>query len=222
MPTTFAAFYESGGNYMHCISACAIIGAALTCERLWALLVRHNIRPTRLFRRIHLAIVRGELDRALELCDRNERAALAQVIRAGLCRATQPDRAAEAMDEATRAARPLIAGKTHVLRGIANIAMLIGLLGTVFGMIWGFHCGLIFSPEERARELAQGIALAIHTTGFALLVAIPINAVAIVLHAQSSQLADDLELYAAKLHRLLVTYAPAITSPPAITSLPPD
>jgi len=202
MSTTMAAFYEGGGDYMHCISACAVIGAAISLDRLWALLVRHNIRPARFFHRIKTAILAGEINRAIELCDRAERAALAQVIRAGLRRGDCPKRAAVAMDEATLTVQPMIAGRGNAIRGIANIAMLIGLLGTVFGMILGFHCTSM-SVDERASVLMHSIALAIHTTGYALMVAIPLNAVVIVLNTQSSHLADDLALYAAKLNRLL-------------------
>ena len=256
MSTTMAAFYEGGGDYMHCISGCAIMGAALSIERLWALLIRHNIRPARFLQRIEAAVqaARGfsrraasradfggaeprescsstttaafhetqprqnprrkstreknhgplaaELDRAIEQCNRAERAALAQVIRAGLRRGDCPQSAAMAMDEAALVAQPMIAGRTNVIRAVANIAMLIGLLGTVFGMIEGFHCVSI-APDDRAAGMARGIALAIHTTGYALIVAIPLNAVTIVLDAQSGKLRSELALCTGKLKRLL-------------------
>ena len=80
-----------------------------------------------------------------------------------------------------------------------------GLLGTVFGLIDAFDAVAHAAPEQKSAMLASGIAIAMNTTGWGLLIAIPGTLLNVVLKGVAGGIMDDLDLYSVKLVNLLVS-----------------
>ena len=135
----FAEFYQDGGVWMHFIALTAIIGAGVTIERFIFLFFRFNINGGQFFNQIQKLVMANNIDRAIKLCNAADKAALARVIKAGLTRANKSEAdIAAAIEEATLEVGPRLNKRTAYLSMLANVSTLLGLLGTIFGLIQAF------------------------------------------------------------------------------------
>jgi len=146
----------------------------------------------------------SNIDRAIKLCNAADRAALARVIKAGLTRSSKGEAdISAAVEEASLEVVPMINKRLSVITAVANLSTLLGLLGTVIGMLDAFKAVANAPADQRAQALAKGIGIAMNTTGYGLMVAIPLLA----LHAFISNLAkkinDEVDLYSVKIENLL-------------------
>jgi len=145
-------------------------------------------------------------DQAIKLCNAAPSAALPKVVKAGLMRANKGEvEIQNAIEEASLEVVPRIQKRTNSLNALANIATLLGLLGTILGLIEAFEALEKATPENRQRLLARGIALAMNTTAFGLVVAIPSLIAHLILSGQTKRLLDEIDLYSVKLENLLVS-----------------
>jgi biopolymer transport protein ExbB/TolQ len=200
----FAEFYQEGGFWMHFIALTAVIGAGVTVERFIFLFFRLNINGGQFFNQIQKLVMANNIDRAIKLCNAADKAALARVIKAGLTRANKSESdIAAAIEEASLEVGPTIGKRITMMSALANIATLLGLLGTIFGMIEAFEAVATVSADQRATALAKGIAIAINTTGFGLLVAIPLLSMHIFISNLAKKISDEIDLYSVKLENLL-------------------
>ena len=136
----FAEFYQEGGFWMHFIALTAVIGAGVTIERFIFLFFRFNINGGQFFNQIQKLVMANNIDRAIKLCNAADKAALARVIKAGLTRANKSESdIAAAIEEASLEVGPAIGKRITMISALANIATLLGLLGTIFGMIDAFE-----------------------------------------------------------------------------------
>jgi biopolymer transport protein ExbB/TolQ len=190
---------------MHFIALTAVIGAGVTIERFIFLFFRFNINGGQFFNQIQKLVMANNIDRAIKLCNAADKAALARVIKAGLTRANKSESdIAAAIEEASLEVGPAIGKRITMMSALANIATLLGLLGTIFGMIEAFEAVATVSADQRATALAKGIAIAINTTGFGLLVAIPLLTMHIFISNLAKKISDEIDLYSVKLENLLV------------------
>jgi biopolymer transport protein ExbB len=139
-------------------------------------------------------ILAGDVAKAVKMCSAAN-APLARIVQAGLVKVNRPDEEVQAaMDEAALREIPKIAKRTGYLALLANLAMLTGLLGTVFGLIVSFGAvsGESVDPSQKARILAEGISEAMHCTFFGLCVAIIALLGFAVLNGKTQQLEDDI------------------------------
>lgn len=167
----FMELFERGGPLMWALLACSVVALAVFLERLWALR-RDQILPRPLLESLARHLEAGDAERAQQLCRENG-SALSKVVEAGL-RTRHQGRAAtkEAMEERGQVALGELDGGVGVLSTVAAIAPLLGLLGTVAGMIQVFRdVAGVDNPDISL--LARGIWEALLTTGFGLTVAIP-------------------------------------------------
>lgn len=200
----FAEFYQQGGFWMHFIALAAVIGAGVTIERFIFLFFRFNINGGQFFNQIQKLVMANNIDRAIKLCNAADKAALARVIKAGLTRANKSESdISAAIEEASLEVGPSISKRVSMIAALANIATLLGLLGTIFGMIAAFEAVATVSADQRATALAKGISIAINTTGFGLLVAIPLLSMHIFISNLAKKIADEVDLYSVKLENLL-------------------
>lgn len=200
----FAKFYQEGGFFMHFIAVTAILGAGVMIERFIFLFFRFNINGGQFFNQIQKLVIANNIDRAIKLCNAADKAALARVIKAGLTRANKSEAdIAAAIEEATLEVGPAIGKRITMISALANIATLLGLLGTIFGMIDAFNAVATVSADQRATALAKGISIAINTTGFGLIVAIPLLSAHIFISNLAKKIADEVDLYSVKLENLL-------------------
>jgi biopolymer transport protein ExbB/TolQ len=200
----FAEFYQQGGTFMHFIALTAILGTGVMIERFIFLFFRFNINGGQFFNQIQKLVMANNIDRAIKLCNAADKAALARVIKAGLTRANKSEAdIAAAIEESMLEVGPAISKRVPMISALANIATLLGLLGTIFGMIDAFRAVATVSADQRATALAKGISIAINTTGFGLMVSIPLLAAHIFISSLAKKISDEVDLYAVKLENLL-------------------
>ena len=167
----YMELFTRGGPLMWALLICSVVALAVFLERLWALR-RDRILPQTLLASLERHLQAGDAGRAAQLCRENA-SALSQVIGAGLS-ARHEGRSAskEAMEERGQVAVGELDGAIGVLSTVAAIAPLLGLLGTVAGMIQVFR-DVAGVDNPNIALLARGIWEALLTTGFGLTVAIP-------------------------------------------------
>ncbi len=203
-----AKFYSDGGAWMHPILGMSIIGLGVIIERFIFLYFKYNINAAAFMAQIQKLIMANNIDRAIKLCNAAPSAALPKVIKAGLTRANKgPEEIQNAVEEATLEIVPIVTKRTTVLQQIANIATLLGLLGTILGLIQAFEAlsDPSIPPDKRQAMLANGIAIAMNTTAFGLMVAIPCLGAQVFLASVTKKIIDEIDQYSVKLENLLIS-----------------
>jgi len=199
----WAAFYERGGSLMHVILALAVLGTLIVLERGWQLRVGQKVDARRLMARVQGRLLAGDTAGALGLCPPGRSHVLC-VVRAGLMAGVDPLRAEAAVDEQRLYIVPRLRAGLPTLSAIAGLAMLVGLLGTVMGLIGGFTCaGYTLSAEARAATLAMSIGIAVHTSGFGIMVGVSLLSARLLLTSRCDRLVADVELCGAKVVNLI-------------------
>ena len=203
-----ATFYKQGGGWMHPILVMSIIGLGIMIERFIFLYFKYNINASAFMAQIQKLVMANNIDRAIKLCSAAPSAALPRVIKAGLMRANKgPEEIQNAVEEATLEIVPIVTKRTTVLQQIANIATLLGLLGTILGLIAAFDA--LKNPnipaDQRQSMLAGGIAMAMNTTAFGLIVAIPCLVAQVFLSSVTKKIIDEIDQYSVRLENLLVS-----------------
>src|SRR6478672_12982573 len=137
---TIVDFFQTGGPFMLVNIfwfACAL---AVIVERFITLMFRYNLNAPPFMEQITKLVLTGNVDRAVKLCGAAPNAPLARVIRAGLTRANRGElEVAKAVEEAILENTPHISARIQWLWSLANIATLVGLLGTISGLITTFQ-----------------------------------------------------------------------------------
>jgi biopolymer transport protein ExbB/TolQ len=129
------------------------------------------------------------------------KAAIAQIMTYGLNRvrsARRREDVEQAMEESLMEVMPKLEKRTHYLATFANIATLLGLLGTIIGLINAFTAVSNANPAEKADMLSASISVAMNTTAFGLMVAIPLLLVHTVLQTKTTSIIDSLEMASVK------------------------
>src|SRR5690606_18091207 len=200
----FAQFYQEGGAWMHPIAVCAVLGAGVMIERFIFLFFRFNINGAQFFNQIQKLVMANNIDRAIKLCNAADKAALARVVKAGLTRANKSEAdISAAIEESMLEVGPAINKRVSTIPAIGNISTLLGLIGTIFGMLEAFAAVADAPADQRSTALARGIGLALNTTGFARMVAIPLLAAHVFIAGLAKKISDEIELYSVKLENLL-------------------
>lgn len=203
-----ADFYSKGGGWMHPILFMSIIGLGIMIERVIFLYFKYNINAAAFMAQIQKLVMANNIDRAIKLCNAAPSAALPKVIKAGLTRANKgPEEIQNAVEEATLEVVPVVTKRTAVLQQIANIATLLGLLGTIMGLIGAFKAlaDPSIPPDKRQAMLANGISIAMNTTAFGLVVAIPCLGAQVFLGSVTKKIIDEIDQYSVKLENLLIS-----------------
>jgi biopolymer transport protein ExbB len=203
-----AKFYSEGGAWMHPILAMSVVALGIIIERFIFLYFKYNINAAAFMAQIQKLVMANNIDRAIKLCNAAPSAALPKVVKAGLTRANKgPEEIQNAVEEATLEVVPIVTKRTAVLSQVANIATLLGLLGTILGLIGAFEAlgNDSIPPEERTKLLAKGISIAMNTTAFGLIVAIPCIGAQVFLAAVTKKIIDEIDHYSVKLENLLIS-----------------
>jgi biopolymer transport protein ExbB len=123
-------------------------------------------------------------------------AAIGKIVSNGLQRLQSAHRREDidaAMEEGMMEIVPRLEKRTHYIATFANVITLIGLLGTIMGLIKGFTAVSAVNPAEKAEMLSASISIAMNNTAFALMVAIPFLLIHAFLQARASEIVDSLE-----------------------------
>ncbi len=160
-----------GGIFMYPIIICSIVALAVFLERLWVLR-RKQIIPEEFIRNVREMLEKQKISEATFLCQ-NDLSSIARIFLAGL-KSTQRGMwlVKEAIEERGSREAAILEKNVAILTTIANLTPLLGLLGTVSGMIKTFNAIAVHGVGNPA-PLAGGIAEALITTATGLCVAIP-------------------------------------------------
>jgi biopolymer transport protein ExbB/TolQ len=149
-------------------------------------------------------VMTGNVDRAVKLCSAAPNSPLAKVIRAGLTRANRGEiEVAKAVEEAMVEATPHVSARIPWLWSLANIATLVGLVGTIFGLIGTFKALGNLPAEQKQQMLSDGISKAMNNTAFALSIAVICILGHLILSSYAKKMVETVELNALKLENLL-------------------
>lgn len=198
-----AKFFREGGFAMWPILLFLAAGLAIMIERFVFLYFKANIKPEEFMARIADLIRKGSIEGAIATAAEQD-APLARIIEAALrnYRGTERD-IQNAVDEMALAELPRISARTGYLAMLANVSTMVGLLGTIFGLIQAFSAVSAADPEAKGRILASGIAMAMNTTAFGLIVAIPQLIVHSFLTSKADGLIDDIDRYSVMVINML-------------------
>ena len=201
----FATFFKAGGPFMFPIFAIAVITIAIAAERWWVIMVKARVSSKKLVDRVVPLIHGGRKDEAARYC-RDSEAPLAQVATAILERPTRGTNPLEVeaelfatADAAASVALPPLSKRILYIAMLANAATLLGLLGTVSGLIYSFSAVGQADPAQRSAFLASGIAEALNCTAFGLIVAVPTLFLHTFFSSQVTGVTDDVEATSVKL-----------------------
>jgi biopolymer transport protein ExbB len=207
-------FLEEGGTFMYINIVVSVFALATVIDRVVALVVRYNIASKPFMAQITKLVMVGNIERAVKLCDSAPKAALPRVVKAGLVRANRGELAiANGIEETTLEVLPDLQKRIQVLWSMANIATLLGLIGTITGLIRAFGALGAAAPEQRQELLSKGIAEAMNNTAFGLIIAVFCIFFHMLLSSISKRIMNDLELYALKLENLLIARAAGEPAP---------
>ena len=132
------------------------------------------------------------------------KAALARVLKGGLINADRgEDAVSSGIEEATLESTPLLLKRTGSLGGLASLATLLGLLGTVMGLIDAFKTVAEAPADQKSALLTSAIAVAMNTTAFGLIAAIPVTIVFMLLSGTTKKIMDEIDLFSLKLENTL-------------------
>jgi biopolymer transport protein ExbB len=195
-----------GYQFMYVILFFGIIGMAITIERGIFIYVSSNIHASRFMGKIKELINKDNYDRAIELCRSAGNRALPLVVGAAIKEAKSGEfvdfRAVQnAVDEATLEIIPKLNIRTGYLAAIGNIATLTGLMGTIFGLILSFEAA--GQAGGGAAELSAGIGVAMLTTLWGLVIAIPSIISYTLINTKANSIVDDIDEHSVKLIHLL-------------------
>lgn len=200
------ALFQSGGMFMYVILCVSVIALALFCERAGFLYFRLKINADTVFRKIRQPLEKMNFAGALEECSRIEKHPLGRILKAGLLKSDKRDKDIEhALEEHILKEIPKVKARINLLTMFANISTLLGLLGTIFGLITAFQGVGAASQAAKQEILASGISVAMSTTAFGLIVAIPCLIGYYILNNRSDYLIDQMEEKALSLFNLLTT-----------------
>jgi biopolymer transport protein ExbB len=175
------------------------VGAAIAIERYVTLsLVTGKNRA--MWGTLQPLIARGEFDKAREITSKDG-STIAQLLSMGLERqgaVRRRDDIEVVMEEAMMEIMPQLEKRTSYVAMSANVATLLGLLGTIMGLIQAFTAVANANPAEKADLLSASISVAMNTTAFGLIVAIPLLVTHTVLMQKTAQIVAALEMASVK------------------------
>ena len=200
-------FLESAGPLIYPLALCSLLASTITVERLVALR-RGRVLPREIVEVVHAVQPGRDLSVAVEVCRRNP-GIFADIVRVGLEEASQPwEVMRDALLDAGRQKTALLERHLVWLQTIAQAAPLLGLLGTVLGMIKMF-ASISLSGLGDPHALSEGISEAMATTAVGLAIGIPTLAAYNLLAARTEALVTEIEAHASHLTARLRSGRPA-------------
>jgi len=201
---TIVGFFQSGGLFMYPIMLVLALGIAIAIER-YIYLSMAKASNYRIWRKLQPLLQKGDYLQVAVITEKS-RSAISHIFSYGLNRARTSRRRDDveiAMEEGLMETVPNLEKRTPYLATFANIATLLGLLGTIIGLIQAFTAVAAANPAEKADMLSASISVAMNTTAFGLMVAIPLLLIYAVLQTKTTQLVDSLEMASVKFLNIL-------------------
>jgi biopolymer transport protein ExbB len=203
---TIVKFFVQGGPFMLPILIVGAVGTAIAVER-YVTLTRMSVRNRHVWADLEPVLTRGDFDKAREMTAKDD-SAISRLMSVGLSlqgAVRRRDDVKTAMQERMTEIMPRLERRTHYLGTLANIATLLGLLGTVSGLIHAFSAVATVNPAEKANLLSASISEAMNCTAFGLVTAVPFLVVHAFLQSKTTQLIESLEAASIKFLTVLTT-----------------
>jgi biopolymer transport protein ExbB/TolQ len=197
-------FFQDSGLAIYPSMLIAAVGLSIAIER-FVFLARARAQNRALWDKISPQLNSGKLKEVQQMATSSD-AAVGKIVANGLQRMQSPGRREDidaAMEEGMMEIVPRLEKRTHYIATFASVITLVGLLGTIIGLIKGFTAVAQVNPAEKAELLSASISIAMNNTAFALAIAIPFLLIHSFLQARTSEIVDGLE--AAKISFLNVT-----------------
>lgn len=201
---SFVSFFQTGGTFMYPILFVLGIGSAIAIER-YIVISKSQLSMRNTWRRLLPLLETHDYKAAMSLMSRSK-SQLSTVLTYGFNRMSSAQRRDDieaAMEEGMMEVMPALEARTHYLATYANIATLLGLLGTIIGLIQAFTAVANADPAEKADLLSASISIAMNTTAFGLIVAIPLLLMHTVIQTKTSKLIDNIEMATVKCLNLI-------------------
>jgi biopolymer transport protein ExbB len=205
---SIVAFFQKGGLFMYPILLVFTVGIAISFER-WVQLNRTRSANHKMWNLLHPVLVKGDFDKARQMVNK-DKSSMARVLGMGLARQGAVRRREDieiAMEESMMEIIPQLEKRTPYIALLSNIATLLGLLGTIMGLIQAFTAVANANPAEKADLLSTSISVAMNTTAFGLMSAIPLLLFHAKLTSTTGHIVDSLEMASVKALNTISNFA---------------
>ncbi len=191
---TAVKFFQDSGLFIYPSILIMSLGLAIAIER-FLFLNRARSENRKLWAQVLPMLQHGKFREVQGVAEKSD-AAIGKIVAHGLQRMQSPSQREDidaAMEEGMMEVLPRLEKRTHYIATFANVITLVGLLGTIIGLIKGFTAVAAVNPAEKAEMLSASISIAMNNTAFALMVAIPFLLIHAFLQARTSEIVDGLE-----------------------------
>ena len=191
---TVVKFFVDCGPFLYPSLLMLAVGLAIAIER-FLFLNRARSENRQLWDKVLPMLQGGKFKEVHQLASSSD-SAIGKIVSNGLTRMQSARRREDidnAMEEGMMEIVPRLEKRTHYIATFANTITLVGLLGTIIGLIKGFTAVAAVNPAEKAEMLSASISVAMNNTAFALMVAIPFLLIHAFLQARASEIVDSLE-----------------------------
>jgi biopolymer transport protein ExbB len=197
-------WFRNGGPIMWPILLVALAGLAVFLERFYVIIVRSRINGPAFIERVMQLVRAQKPEDAMRLCAQSH-APLPDI---GLLilrsKSREEGDLQNVADAASLSVIPRLTRRLQYLPVLANVATLIGLFGTIFGLKAAFASVAAASAAQRSDKLAEGIAIALNATGFGLATAIPLTLAHSYLASQAEEIIEQVDEFSVRLINALV------------------
>jgi biopolymer transport protein ExbB len=196
---SIVGFFVTGGPFMYPILLVFAVGSAIAIER-YITLTRVTGKNQSVWSKVQPALMSGDFDKARDMTSEDD-STISQLLNMGLARQGAVRRREDieiAMEESMMEIIPQLEKRTPYVALASSIATLLGLLGTIMGLIQAFTAVANANPAEKADLLSASISVAMNTTAFGLMVAIPLLVTHTVLTSKTGEIVDSLEMASVK------------------------
>ena len=202
------SFFQKGGLFMYPILLVFAAGMLIALER-WLQLTRVRRVNSKVWNMLQPVLAKGDFDNARDII-KKDKSTISQMLGMGLARQGAVRRREDieiAMEESMMEIIPQLEKRTPYVALLSNIATLLGLLGTIMGLIEAFTAVANANPAEKADLLSASISVAMNTTAFGLMAAIPLLLIHAKLTSTTGQIVDSLEMASVKALNTISTFA---------------
>jgi biopolymer transport protein ExbB len=191
---TVVKFFQDSGLFIYPSILIMALGLSVAIER-FLFLQRARSENRQMWDKMLPLLQNGRFDKAHALAGSGD-VAVGKIVAYGIERLKSQHRREDvdaAMEEGMMEIVPRLEKRTHYIATFANVITLVGLLGTIIGLIKGFTAVAQVNPAEKAEMLSASISIAMNNTAFALMVAIPFLLIHSFLQARTADIVDGLE-----------------------------
>ena len=204
MIETVIRFFQDGGFFMYPISVVLIFGLVISTER-YIYLSKAKIKNRKVFDELMPLLSKRDFRDAAKAAAASE-SAMGIMLASGLNRLLRRQSREDieyAMEEGLLETLPRLEKRTQYLATLANISTLLGLLGTIIGLIAAFTAVASADPAQKASLLSSSISVAMNTTAFGLMSAIPLLLVHSILQTKTNEIVDSFEMAGVKVMNMI-------------------